>query len=191
MPRIDSEKFYLASLKKYGKNAQGVNWISKQTQELRFDIILDMLPQKIDSLADAGCGFGDFFKYLQNTAMQCNKYIGIDSIEQMCTIASQNTQEEIILANITTDILPSCQYYVCSGAMNILNSFETHLFIQNCFRASQKAFIFNILSGNKESDTFNYVSENKIRKIAKSLGVKRIEIHDNYMENDITIGFYH
>lgn len=191
MPRIDSEEFYLSSIERYGKSALGVNWASKETQELRFDIIIDMLPKKINSLVDAGCGFGDFFQYLQNSTTICNKYIGIDSIEKMCTIAYENTKEEIILANITTDILPSCEYYICSGAMNILNSFETHMFIQNCWQSSEKAFIFNILCGNKESDTFNYITANKIKKIAKSLGVKRIEMRDDYMNNDITVGFFH
>ncbi|MFT5659847.1 MAG: SAM-dependent methyltransferase [Sulfurimonas sp.] len=191
MPRIDSEQFYHSSIKKHGRSAQGVNWVSQETQELRFDIILDMLPNKIDSLADAGCGFGDFFTYLQYATTKCNKYIGIDSLVEMCTIATENTKEEIILANITVDVLPSCEYYICSGAMNILNSFETHMFIQNCLQASEKAFIFNILCGNKESDRFNYITANKIKKIAKSLGVKRIEMRDDYMNNDITVGFFH
>ena len=191
MPRIDSEKFYLSSIKKYGTNAKGVNWVSEETQELRFDIILDMLPKKIDSLADAGCGFGDFFIYFQKQALSCNSYIGIDSIDKMCTIASKNTGQEIIQADITKDILPSCEYYICSGAMNVLNSFETHLFIQNCFKSSQKAFIFNLLHGDKQSDTFNYMTTNKIKKIAKGLGVERIEIRDDYMNNDITVGFFH
>ena len=167
MPRIDSEKFYLASIEKYGVNAKGVNWVSQETQELRFDIILDMLPKNINTLVDAGCGFGDFYQYLQNKNIQYTKYIGIDSLHKMCTIASKNTKQEIILADITKDKLPFAEYYICSGAMNILNTFETHLFIKNCLQSSQKAFIFNILHGSKESDTFNYFSIEKNRKNCK------------------------
>ena len=190
MPRIDSEKFYLASIEKYGVNAKGVNWVSQETQELRFDIILDMLPKNINTLVDAGCGFGDFYQYLQNKNIQYTKYTGIDSLHKMCTIASKNTKQEIILADITKDKLPFAEYYICSGAMNILNTFETHLFIKNCLQSSQKAFIFNILHGSKESDTFNYFSIEKIEKIAKDLNVNRIEIRDDYMQNDVTVGFF-
>ena len=190
MPRIDSEKFYLASIEKYGVNAKGVNWVSQETQELRFDIILDMLPKNINTLVDAGCGFGDFYQYLQNKNIQYTKYTGIDSLHKMCTIASKNTKQEIILADITKDKLPFAEYYICSGAMNILNTFETHLFIKNCLQSSQKAFIFNILNGSKESDTFNYFSIEKIEKIAKDLNVNRIEIRDDYMQNDVTVGFF-
>ena len=74
---------------------------------------------------------------------------------------------------------------------NVLNTFETHLFIRNCFSASRKGFVFNILHGSKESDTYNYLSTLQIEKIAKSLNVQRIILKDNYMENDITVGFFH
>lgn len=191
MPRIDSEKFYLSSLKKYGTNAKGVNWVSKETQQLRFDVILEMLPQKIDSLTDAGCGFGDFYIYMRNKSIECKKYVGIDSVHKMCSIATVNTQQEIIQADITRGTLPKSQYYICSGAMNILNSFETHLFIQNCFYASQKGFIFNILFGNKKSDIYNYTSSEKIQELAQSLNVKKTKIRTDYMKNDITVGFFH
>ena len=190
MPRIDSERFYLASLKKHGINARGVNWVSQETQELRFDIILDMLPRDIDTLVDAGCGFGDFHQYLQNKNIQCKKYTGIDSLGTMCAIASKNTKQEIILADITKDRLPFAEYYICSGAMNILNSFETHLFIKNCLQSSEKAFIFNILHGSKQSETYNYFSIKKIEKIAQELNVTKIEMRDDYMENDLTVGFF-
>ena len=142
MPKIDSEKFYLSSLKKYGIDPKGVNWVSQETQELRFDMLIRMLPNTLNSLVDAGCGFGDFYIYLQKKNIQCKKYIGIDSLHKMCTIATKNTKQEIILADVIKDKLPFAEYYVCSGAMNILNEFETYLFIKKCLEASQKAFIF-------------------------------------------------
>lgn len=190
MPRIDSEKFYLSSIHKHGLNAQGVHWISKETQELRFKMISNMLPNKINTLVDAGCGFGDFYTYLQTTNLELNKYIGIDSIHKMCSIASKNTQQEIILSDITKDTIPHAEYYVCSGAMNILNNFETHLFIRNCFNASTKAFIFNILHGDKQSKIYNYLTKEHVLSIANKLQVPRVEIQDNYMQNDVTVGFF-
>jgi len=190
MPRIDSEKFYLSSIKKHGSQPQGVNWVSKKTQELRFDIILDMLPNNIDSLVDAGCGFGDFYTYSQKKNTSIQKYTGIDSLHKMCTIANKKTKQEILLADITKDKLPFSQYYICSGAMNILNTFETHLFIKNCFNSCQKAFIFNILHGDKESKTYNYWTKQKIKELAKEIGVEKISIQDGYMKDDITVGFF-
>ncbi|MDQ7045215.1 MAG: class I SAM-dependent methyltransferase [Sulfurimonas sp.] len=191
MPRIDSKKFYLSAIDKHGLSPQGVNWISQETQDLRFKILLELLPTNINTLVDAGCGFADFYMYLQNTQHCIKKYIGIDSLAAMCTIAVQETSQEIIQADITKDALPQADYYVCSGAMNILNPFEAHLFIRNCFKASSKAFIFNTLYGDKQSNTYNYMSMAQIQAIAKDLHVKRLEIKDNYMKNDITVAFFH
>ena len=191
MPRIDSEKFYLRALEKYGTSAQGVNWTSRQTQDIRFKIFFNFLPKNIHSLVDAGCGFADLYTYMQKEDILPKKYTGIDSIAAMCTIAKENTKQNILHRDITRDELPSSEYYVCSGAMNILNPYETHLFIRNCFQACTHGFVFNILCGDKQSTTYNYLTKERIHAIAQSLNVTRVQLQENYLENDITVGFFH
>ncbi|WP_373036855.1 class I SAM-dependent methyltransferase [Sulfurimonas sp.] len=192
MPRIDSEKFYTSAIKMHGITAKGVNWLSKESQYIRFDIILEMLPDNLNSytIADAGCGFGDFFLYTQQNKNTPKNYIGIDSVVDMYSIASERTGCEIIIADICKDEIPTASYYICSGAMNVLNPFETHLFIRNCYEASEHGFIFNILHGDKESETYNYFTKAHIQTIASELKVKKIIVKDNYLKNDITVGFF-
>ncbi len=192
MPRIDNEKFYTSAIQNHGVSAKGVNWHSKKSQTIRFDTILKMLPSKLEafSIVDAGCGFGDFYLYLQKNKNLPKNYIGIDSVTEMYSIASQRTGCEILIADICTDSLISSDYYVCSGAMNVLNSFETHLFIRNCYEASKIGFIFNILHGDKESQTYNYLSTSQIQDIASDLGVKTITMRSGYLEDDISVGFF-
>lgn len=191
MPRVDSEKFYTSAIKMHGTTAKGVNWASKENQEIRFDMILEMLPPAIDSLADAGCGFGDFYTYMAKKKRKPKKYIGIDSLIDMYSIASNNTAQEIIIADITKDKIPHAEYYICSGAMNVLDRFETYLFIRNCFLACAKGFIFNILHGEDESETYNYFSTCQIKKMAKELKVGHVEMKTGYLDGDITVGFFH
>ncbi len=192
MPRIDSEKFYTSAIELYGTTARGVNWASKENQQIRFDVILEMLPKDLGSyiMADAGCGFGDLYNYMIKKAKTPKKYIGIDSLSDMYSIASEQTGCEIIIANICKDTIPHANYYVCSGAMNTLTLFETHQFIQNCFLACENGFIFNILHGDKKSETYNYLSTSQLQQIAKKLGVKKVKFRDDYLENDITVGFF-
>ena len=192
MPRIDNEKFYTSAIELYGTTAKGVNWHSKRTQELRFDIILELLPKNINdfTVVDAGCGFGDLYLYMLKKKKEAKEYIGIDTVIDMYSIASEQTGKEIIIADITKDRLPSADYYVCSGAMNVLNEFETHLFIQNCFSTCREGFVFNILYGEKESETYNYLSKDEINDIAKSLHVEHVEFRKDYLSNDITVGFF-
>ena len=190
MPRIDNEQFYKSAIDLHGISAKGVNWNSKESQEIRFDMILEMLPENIDSLVDAGCGFGDFYLYMDKKGRTPKRYIGIDSLIDMYSIASKNTVQEILISDICKDEIPLVDYYICSGAMNTLTDFETHLFIRNCFMASKTGFIFNILHGDKKSTTYNYTSTKKIKDIAKELFVNKVVINDDYIHNDITVGFF-
>jgi len=191
VPRIDNEKFYTSAIEKFGTTARGVNWASKENQYVRFDTILKLLPKDLSSftLADAGCGFGDFYLYLKKKKRVPKNYIGIDSVLDMYSIASQNTAQEIINADICRDSLPNADYYICSGALNVLTPFETHLFIQNCYKSSKVAFIFNALHGDKDSKTYNYLSTQAIKTLATDLKVKETLFESGYMEDDITVGF--
>ena len=192
MPRIDSEKFYTSAIEMHGTTAKGVNWHSKESQRIRFDMLLELLPKELSdfTIVDAGCGFGDFYFYMKKKKRVPKKYIGIDSLLDMYSIASEKTGEEIIMADICRDTLPSAEYYVCSGAMNVLNSFETHLFIRNCYDSCSKGFIFNILHGEKKSETYNYFTTSQIEEIAKELDVKEVVFREGYMEDDVTVGFF-
>ena len=191
MPRIDSSKFYTNAIDRFGETPQGLNWLTQESQEIRFKEILALLPKDLSSfsLADAGCGFGDFYHYLLQQAQKPKHYTGIDSLQKMLDIASKKTQEEILCLDICTETLPVRDYYVCSGALNILHPFETHLFLQNCYAASRYALVFNCLYADKESKTYNYLQKETIEAIALHLNVKKIVYRENYLENDITIMF--
>jgi len=192
MPRIDSEKFYTSAIEKHGTTAKGVNWASKENQHIRFAELLKLLPSKLHNVTfvDAGCGFGDLYLYMKKRKRLPKKYIGIDSLTDMYSIASQNTAQEILIADICKETLPNADYYVCSGALNVLTKFETHQFIRNCYNSSKQGFIFNILFGDKESETYNYMNAKEISQIAKELNVRELLFRGDYLENDMTVGFF-
>lgn len=191
MPRIDSKKFYSSAIEMYGVTAKGVNWHSKESQKIRFDIIAKLLPQELSTftIADAGCGFGDLYHYLEKKGSLPKEYIGIDSLDEMCAITANTTGCEVLCANICKDNLPQADFYICSGALNILEKFEVCLFIANCFQNSNIGFIFNTLFGEHASQTYNYMTPEEINSLAKELGVKKIILQDGYMSDDITVAF--
>ena len=102
MPRIDSEKFYTSAIEMHGTSAKGVNWASKENQLLRFDALLELLPKELSScsIADVRCGFGDLYSYMSKKKRTPQKYIGIDSLLDMYSIASEKTGCEIINADL-------------------------------------------------------------------------------------------
>jgi len=192
LPRIDSEAFYKNAIKQHGITPAGLCWLSYAHQQVRFETICELLPDDLsdDTIADAGCGFGDFYLYLQNSTNKPKRYIGIDSIDTMCEIAQNQTSMEILCQDITNTEVPVSDYVICSGAMNVLTPFETVQFMQNCFKASKKAFIFNILYGEIESEKYNYLTQSSLKKIADEIGVKEMKLREGYLEGDITVGFF-
>jgi SAM-dependent methyltransferase len=191
MPKIDNDTFYSSAIQKYGVSAKGLNWNSNKTQDIRFKTIFKMLPKNLQeySLIDAGCGFADFYLYLQKNKTLPKNYTGIDCHNDMVSIASNNTGCEIQNLDIVKDDLPKADFIVCSGAMNVLNSYETFLFIKNCFLSSSIAFVFNALHGQKESETYNYLTSKQIEQFAKDLHVKKITYISGYLDADITVRF--
>ena len=192
MPRINSETFYNNAIKKHGYTPEGVCWLSFAHQQIRFEIITQLLPKKLSdyTLIDAGCGFGDFYTYLQNNANLPQRYIGIDTLETMCEVSKQKTKQEIIQLDLTKEIPPVSDFIICSGAMNVLTPFETIQFIHNCYKASKKGFIFNTLHGEDSSQTYNYLSKQRLLSIAKELQVSDVRFQEDYLQSDITVGFY-
>ena len=191
MPRIDNETFYSASLTKHGKTPRGVHWNSQRSQEVRFKTLCRFLPRNLarTSLADAGCGFGDLYLYLQSQRRRPKSYTGLEVMPQMAEEARERTGCEIRSCDILKDPLPEADYYLCSGAMNILTRFETHLFIRRCFEASRKGFIFNLLEGDDASMVYNYFQPEEIKQLGRELGAK-IKITRGYLPRDFTAVFY-
>ncbi|MFT7861182.1 MAG: class I SAM-dependent methyltransferase [Sulfurimonas sp.] len=188
MPTIDNEKFYLAAIKKHGVSAKGVNWSSQIHQVLRFEQISKLLPNDLGNytLTDAGCGFGDLYHYLDPKP---KKYTGVDILKQMLKIAKNRFDGQFIQADLTQEAVGASDFVVCSGALNILNVYETNSFIQNCYKSSKRGFIFNCLTG-RGSDTFNYIDREFVEDIAHFLGVNEVKYIQDYIPNDLTIGFF-
>jgi SAM-dependent methyltransferase len=192
LPRIDSELFYTNAIKKHGLSPEGVCWLSYHHQQIRFETICELLPKDLANftLTDAGCGFGDFYTYLKRRSNLPKRYIGIDSMPTMCEIAKQKTGETIIQTDITNHEIFVSDYVICSGAMSVLTPFETVSFINNCYKAAKRAFIFNILHGEDNSQTYNYLTKEKITVLARELKVKDLYFKEGYLKDDITVGFF-
>jgi 2-polyprenyl-3-methyl-5-hydroxy-6-metoxy-1,4-benzoquinol methylase len=185
MAQKDNNEFYEKSIRRYGISAQGVHWNSDFTQYKRFQILTDFIKKDIknSSIIDAGCGFGEYYNYLFDNKLKPKSYLGIDCEEQMINLASKRfLNTSFKKQNILKEELDFADYYICSGAMNILEENEVFIFIDKCFNYSKKAFVFNFL----KNDPLTKVSKNKVIKYCLTLS-SNIEIKENYLSNDFTI----
>jgi SAM-dependent methyltransferase len=185
MAQKDNHTFYKYSIKKYGISAKGVHWNSRYTQYKRFEVLTSFIKDEIKNatIIDAGCGFGEYYNYLFDNNLKPKSYIGIDCEESMITLASKRfIDTEFYVKNILKDKLPLADYYICSGAMNILEKEEVFIFIEKCFESSKVAFIFNFLI----NDPLTKVNIKDIFLYCKNLS-QNIQIKENYLDNDISI----
>ena len=189
MPRIDNEKFYTSAIERHGLGPQGVHWNSEHSQKTRFKVIASLLPKELSSFTLVDAGFGDFYRYLAELERLPERYVGLDCMEPMVDEAKGRTGCEIRLCDILHDNLVEADYYVCSGAMNILERFETHLFIRRCYEHAKRGFVFNMLEGRDESMVYNYFTPGEIKKLGRELGA-RVVIKRGYLERDMTVSFY-
>ena len=180
-----NNEFYSESIQEHGISAQGVRWNNKHSQYKRFEAITKRIKKDIttSTIVDVGCGFGEYFSYLQTNKKSPIKYIGIDCEQDMINICKKRFQsEDFYLKDVLTDELLYGDYLVCSGALNILEYNEIDIFISKCFEYSRKAFVFNSL----KNLTFNNVKQYEIVDICKKYSQK-ISVFEGYLENDFTI----
>lgn len=189
MNRIDNQHFYNLGILDHGYTPEGLRWHSRESQEVRFHQLVSLLPLDTKSIVDAGCGFGDLCGYIRSKGKHTLSYIGLDSLQVMVDEASRRTQEAVYQCDILCDPLPDGEFYLCSGALNILTRNAAYLFIERCYHASSRGMIFNFLEGNEKSKTFNYLQAASIEKLANKLGA-RVVFRRHYYDNDCTTAFY-
>jgi SAM-dependent methyltransferase len=187
MPRIDNDRFYKNALKKHGATAKGLNWHDDYSQIRRFEVIFELLEEDLldgDTIVDAGCGFGDFYHYVSEYRQI--DYTGCEIVAENVAIARERTGQKIVRKDILTDPLEEANFYIASGSMNILNRFETYLFIERCFEHAKKGFVFNLPYGKDESRSFNYFLPQEIKHFCKKFGCEIIT-KTGYLPNDFTV----
>ncbi|MBD3841436.1 MAG: class I SAM-dependent methyltransferase [Campylobacterales bacterium] len=184
MAQISNRLFYKKSFQEFGVSAQGVHWSSKESQYRRFEAIcrcLDTL--EFESVVDAGCGFGEFYAYLQVYANYASCYMGIDCEAHMIQVCHDRFEKEKFhKLNILYDPLIKADVYVCSGAMNLMDLVQVEIFVSRCFEYANKGFVFNFL----KSLSYNQITQDEIFNLCEKY-TSNIYIVDDYLENDYTV----
>lgn len=186
---MQNQDFYSSAYKKYGISARGLNWSGKDSQYIRFEVITDILKDELStcSIVDAGCGFGDLYLFWQKIGLHVKSYVGIDSMQNSINICQERLPKtSFTCKDILKDELPCADWYVASGTLNILNDFQTWLFLEKILAYSRKGIVFNILEGSKKSENFNYQKKEDIITFAKSKDLT-CKLKNGYLKNDMTV----
>jgi hypothetical protein len=115
-------------------------------------------------------------------------YIGIDVEDHMIEVAMSQINAPFYVKDILHGDIPMVDYYVSSGAMNIMTKEESLLFIKNIYEHSKRGVIFNLLHSHhvNNHDIYNSFNLYEALDYAKTLST-HVEFKEGYLEGDFTI----
>lgn len=118
-------QYYGKKLATHGPVAAGVDWRDEASQVLRFEQLAHLFRRDpTASVADIGCGYGAFLKYIRQRG-HGGLYIGLDVSPEMIDTARQMAADA---SNYLFDIgeMPSTpvDYVVASGIFNVRLDFD-------------------------------------------------------------------
>jgi SAM-dependent methyltransferase len=124
MPSADIERrvadYYTGKLRKHGATHQGVDWNSSESQLLRFEQFMRVIPRSERvSVLDYGCGYGALASYLESAGVEL-EYTGYDVSAEMVATARELAADrpEWSFTTAREELTPA-DFTLASGIFNV------------------------------------------------------------------------
>jgi len=143
---------YRQAVEQFGASFHATLWTSRESQRIRFDVLLDLAGLDDCVVVDAGCGTGDFAEHLIDSKIEFERYVGIDAVPEVIEAAKKRhlPRCEFLLADLVHDqsllhkIKPD---FVCiSGTLNTMEEELARMLVAASFEAATQGVAFNFLS---------------------------------------------
>ena len=178
---------YTQTFKNHGPNSLGLDWGVNSTRvDLRYMQMTKLLKEKQNfSLLDIGCGYGEYYEFLESQNFKNYEYTGVDLVQEMITFASSKLPKCNFLIEdfLTLDDSLRFDYIICNGIFTqklLITDNDMleylHLFLRKMFKMSTKGFCFNVMSKHanyyapnlfylRPSDLINWVTDHLTRSV--------------------------
>ena len=156
----DVTDYYNARLSEFGPVPRGVDWNSKDSQELRFQQLLNVVERESGhfTILDYGCGYGALFEFIKRNHPDFH-YCGFDSSREMIEQANKLRRDTNCRWTSERDEREKYDYVVASGILNVkLDRTETEWsdyvrqILGQLNAAASKGFAFNILTKYSDAE---------------------------------------
>ncbi|HJU88181.1 MAG TPA: class I SAM-dependent methyltransferase [Gemmatimonadaceae bacterium] len=159
--RLDVARYYADKINTFGANPRGVDWNSRESQELRFEQLLRLIPAGAAdfTVLDYGCGYGALVGSLSRRYDHF-RYQGFDLADAMIERARELHAGDR-RCRFTTDPgeIEQADYVIASGVLNVKlqHSVEewTAYFattLQELARLATRGFAFNALTSYSDRE---------------------------------------
>jgi SAM-dependent methyltransferase len=204
-------EYFEGLLEQHGDHYLSLDWKSKESQLVRFSVLLDIISftskEEGLSILDVGCGIGHFYEFLESNGLIKKlkiRYSGIDISKKMVDFAQKKFPgvdfQVVDLINDKFD--KKYDYVMSSGAFNIrmadLSSHKASVnqMISRMFNLCNYGAAVNFLSRSTiymippgkeaEAEKYVYFTEEEIIKWVKAV-CERFIIRKDYHPGDFTV----
>lgn len=155
MPDVSTDAYldpYRESLERHGPGFEATMWASPRTQEVRFEVLAQMVNLAGRRVLDAGCSRGDFAAYLLERGIAFESYTGIDALPSVidAAIARRLPRCEFLVRDFLRDphaLAAGRPEVICiSGTLNTMDESELLRALEAAWRAATLTLAFNFLS---------------------------------------------
>lgn len=155
----DYLKAYEQAVEDHGGEAFDVTlWANRQSQQLRFDAMIDAVDLRGRRILDAGCGRGDFAEHLLNRWVRYSRFIGVDGLASVIDFANRRRlkRAEFHAGDFVRD--PSLlrigkpDVITFSGTLNTMPLDMAKTLLREAWDATASVLIFNFLSDTAGPD---------------------------------------
>ena len=114
--------YYKEKIKSHGTGAEGMDWKSKESQYLRFQMITKYIDfSNTPSILDVGCGSSEFLNYCNFEKLSCG-YLGIDVVEEMVNESNKRFGKGTAILSDLGNFVghnKTYDYAIASGTFNL------------------------------------------------------------------------
>ena len=183
------KSYYQSLYKEYGDSHKSVQHVSKESQNVRFAIFLDMISSS-SRVIDLGCGLGDMLLYLRKNGFT-GEYLGYDFVPEFIDVASakfsSDAKAQFEVFDIYKDeIAQGYDHVLISGVFN--NKMTDNigfltLTLQKSIRQCEKSVVFNALSTFVEfkNEALFYVSPLELFELCKTTMTPFVSLKHDYV----------
>jgi SAM-dependent methyltransferase len=147
---------YRDAVKAHGASFYATLWSSREAQQTRFDVMIDLAGLDDGVVLDAGCGTGDFAQRLIDRRVDFKRYIGVDAVPELIEAARARglPRCEFRMGDLIHDpklIADAMPDFVCiSGALNTMEEDAARELVRSAFAAARQGVVFNFLSNRAQ-----------------------------------------
>ena len=169
-------------------------WGSRDSQKVRYEVLMRELPLHGATVLEVGCGFGDFIDYAAAQGLTLGRYVGVDVSPRIIAAAkARHPAAEFAVLDVLLDEPPlQPDFIIASGIMAVaVDGYEEYVLrtLRRFQSLCQRGFGLNFLSTcSKQPDRVSkYVEPAWVLGLFQRELDWRCRIIHDYRPNDFTL----